>query len=160
MQGNVAMMKQQRVPVLTPSMPMPFPPQPPGHPSVMWGPLSSAGPCGVPSIPGIHSLTPGYEGYHGFPGYLENPAMRMGKSTLHYGGWGVINSQGKAWSAHFNPGMIKTKNPLGDRIERHIFGDSLTDRRLARVNEMKAALNRVELDDKELRTGASAFSYR
>ena len=149
-----------RVGVLTPVAPMPFPPQPPGHPSVMWGPLSAAGPCGVPGIPGIHSLTPGYDGYHGFPGYLENPAMRMGKSTLHYGGWGVTHNQGKAWTAHFNPSMTKTRNMYTNPEQRYIFGDTLGDRRTARINEMKMALNRVEMEDKELRTGFSAFAAR
>ena len=154
----VAVTKHQPVPITVPAQPIPFPPQPPAHPSVMWGPLGSSGPCGVPGIPGIHSLTPGYAGYHGFPGFLENPAMRMGRSTLHYGGNGVINSQAKAWTAHFNPTMAKLTDPYSAQLDRHSFGDSLGDRRMARINEMRDALNRVELEGKPAKTGFAAFA--
>ena len=66
--------------------------------------------------------------------------MRMNKKTLHYGGWGVVNTQPLAWTSHFNP---RNRKFIGGRDGdfQLLNGDSHGDRRLARVNEMRALLN-------------------
>jgi hypothetical protein len=55
----------------------------------------------------------------------------MNKKDIHFGGSGVVSTQPLAWSSAFNPYNKKT----------YLNGDSPGDRRLARVNQMRALLD-------------------